>query len=400
MTNQIDSSSPFGNNNTAEQKTVLETEESLIRTMQDDLLSLQKNPNQFKNPEKNLVSEEKQVEAPQAKSQNEFLGEKPDLMKLHDPSFFKHPSVQKNPKEAMVEVPILEEKIASVKSFLATNGAVHKIIIITIAVFFVIAAGFGLYYFLVTKNQEQTLPIVEEEVLPETLPAEPAIPQQQEEPVAIPEKKYSTKNPNYLSIDIASLNNEEIKNIVISATKELPVLETASLYEFVIVDANNNPIAFPIFATAAKLNLSATILEDLSEKFSLFAYSDKGIVKLSLVANIKEKKELSPKLLSQEKTLPSNLSFLFLDPLPNTIVENVFRSGVYKNASTRFINISNQPAMSIDYSIFNGQLVIGTSKDVFRATIDNLISNSSSASTTETLPLPDNPTNVNTSPSI
>ena len=76
-------------------------------------------------------------------------------------------------------------------------------------------------------------------------------------------------------------------------------------------------------------------------------------------------------MLAQEKTLPTDLEFLFLESKP-ILSGNVFKSGAYKDASVRYLNFSSPSSTSIDYSIFKNSLLIGTCQDALRMAVDNL----------------------------
>ena len=108
----------------------------------------------------------------------------------------------------------------------------------------------GKSYFLNKKSENAYVPIeiAEEETSQKPTGVTPAT-----EPTVSMEK-YSSTKPNYLSLDFTTISSEDIKKTIVNLAEELKTIsqERAS-YEFVVVDANNKPVAFPIFATAQKL---------------------------------------------------------------------------------------------------------------------------------------------------
>jgi len=361
MTNQIDSTSPFGNSAGSTEKTLSAPENFSIRTMKDDLLSLQNGtaPVASSSVPVEKISEEKPFDTPQPKAQQEPAA--PSNFSQAASPFMREGLPQERPVVATQKTPVPEEIYYSEKPT-SSVGMIYKIALVIIIILTVAIIGLGGYYFLVVKKQNQAAPVVS---------TEPTIEVVEEEKLPAPVAP-AKQGPAYLSLDIASLSADEIKTAIISKTKEVEISGTANLSEFIIVDVNNNPVSFPIFALAAKINLPATLLDDLSENFSLFIYKDKDAARLALAVIAKEKNELPSKMLAQEKTLSNDLEFLFLDLKP-TLTENVFKSGAYKEASVRFLNFGSPANTSIDYSIFKNTLLIGTSQFSLRAVIDKLL---------------------------
>lgn len=362
MNTPTNSTSPFMNGSAGKnfpQEKEVDTEDFSIRTMQDDLLDLQRRGASIK--------ETLPKEAPKKITPATFQPvptEQPQ--KAFDPTETSSevvlPFAEKNKSAGnlnLVEVPFPEKE----KSAISNN-----VIILYAAVgLMVVAIVLGGYYFLFGRTKTEIAEPQTENAPQQTKP-QPAI----EEPVTEPEK-YLSEKPNYLSLDIANTSAEEIKKKISDIAEELKtVSEKQSLYEFVVVDANNNPVSFPIFATAAKLNLSPAILKSLAESFSIFLYNDNGNERLSLVMGIKDKKVLTFELLKQEKTLISDASFLFLNEKPE-ITKGTFQDNVHKNIPIRFFNVNKEITLSIDYAIINDKLVISASKNTVRAIIDRLI---------------------------
>ena len=185
-------------------------------------------------------------------------------------------------------------------------------------------------------------------------------------------EKYSTKNPNIISIDINNASDQEIRELFNIKALEVAKMQVKEPVEFVITDNNNAPIAFPIFALAAKINLSQDILANLEEKFSIYIYPENSISRLGLAVKLKNKELVLTKMLAEEKTLPQDVAFLFLDSKPEFTKDLLFKDGKYNNLSVRYLNLNSSSSLSIDYALTNDSLLIGTSKNTLRTIIDKL----------------------------
>jgi hypothetical protein len=369
MNNPFDSSSTAPVNKDHTQQTAAGSNNFSIRTMQDDLEKLQRGE-MFLKKEPAEVPPTKKPDFSSA--QNPSVGHvftpvqafppapKPTSTPQENPFISKQELINPFPKQPaapptakqkdIVEIPLSEKPVSNTRSY----------IIISLVALTIIVIGLGGYYFWTTTTHDQAPPLA--------VPAE-----SKEAPVVVisPTEKYSQDKPNYLTLDIAKITPEEIKASTLEIATELKDKAALAPYEFIVVDANNNPVAFPIFATAAKLNLSPTLLENLGEDFSLFFYNDAGNIRLAVVAKVVEKNIVTFEMQNQETTFVADAGFLFLDSVPQ-IKSGTFGSGTHENISTRYLNLDPQSTLSIDYAITDTNLIIGTSKNTLRAVLDKL----------------------------
>lgn len=412
--------SPFGSDssssNASAQQNQPGSEEFSIRTMKEDL----ENPQKFLQSQKETaapeplrpIAEKPATQAvpaapqtsrplsenvprpaapqPQAQTPNPFSAEiKPDMAKkyfeqppLQSSSIPTPPPAPKPAQQAIVELPVQQS---------ASSGSKKILIIAIFALLIISVLGLGGYYFWSAKTTVE-IPV-------QTPPEEqPAI--TEEVPVVINPamEKYSSDKPNYLTLDIATLTSDEIKAKIIATANEIKEKSAIVPNEFIVVDANNNPVAFPIFATAVKLNLSPILLESLRETFSLYLYNDTGNVRLAIETSVKDKNTVTAELLNQEATFVTAASFLFLDSNA-PISSGKFSDNNYNGTPTRYINLDLQTLLSIDYAITDSKLIIATSKSTLRAVLDKLAANVSGSAiqqtpTTTTEPSTEMPTNL------
>lgn len=241
----------------------------------------------------------------------------------------------------------------------------NKILVISVIFIVFLSLAAGGYYFWITRKTQVAAPVTET-ISPES-----------EKPVAIElvEEKFSLENPNYLSIDVENSTSETIKQLLIKTGSEIKEERIASPVEFIITDANNNPIAFPIFSILYGLELSP-VIDSLNEKFSLILYPDENNIRLGLIIDLKDKQGASASIKIKEETLANDLSLLLLD---ETISKpgGLFNDGTYKDISIRYVNFDdeNRGSLSIDYAFTENKLILATSKNTAWTVLDKASQN-------------------------
>lgn len=189
--------------------------------------------------------------------------------------------------------------------------------------------------------------------------------------VELEEAVFSADKPNYLSVDVESASPASIGATLngIAQKMEKSIIDVP--VEFVVTDSNNNPLAFSIFARLAGLKFSPEFLNTLEEGFSLYVFSDKGNIRLSLAIDLKNRAEAVSSLLRDESNLTGNLSPLFLGVAVSNEAK-FFNDGNYKGFLVRYENLDSLGTISIDYTFTGSQFVLGTSKDTLRAVLDKI----------------------------
>lgn len=238
------------------------------------------------------------------------------------------------------------------------KGGVGKAVIIGIIIFIILAAGAGGYYYWATRiniNKEKSeLPATTDNQAntQETLPA------------------LSADNPNYLSLDIDNSDSAKIKEEIKNYAKKVSALNTDSAVEFIITDSQNNPVAFQKFSQVMGIIFPENITPALGTDFSLYIYNDNGKPRIGLVINVSNESALKTALLAEEPNLPKKLEPIFLATSYTLSNSYSFNSSSYGQSQIRYANITSSENLSTDYSIYNSQLLIGTTKTTLRKMID------------------------------
>ncbi|KKP97341.1 MAG: hypothetical protein US25_C0048G0004 [Candidatus Moranbacteria bacterium GW2011_GWE1_36_7] len=339
-----------------------------IRTMQDDLLQKQTNSApKTSSLEEKLPITQNNIGSLAPQPAAEFsTNDSSSPFETKEENIIRQESAVENIEEPATEM-LSEEK----------KPLIFKIILSIIFILTVSAIGVGGYYFWSTKSSQQItetpqpieLPVEE---IPATSTPEPVA---TEEPIAQPEK-FSKDKSNFIVFDLITIDAKGISQTIKSLSEEIATLteenQQKNLYEFIAVDANNNPIAFQIFATAAELTFSQSILNSLAPEFSLFIYNDNGKMRTAISTTISNKDLFNKEIVAQEKTFSKNITPLFLgEKIENKNIP--FSDGEYAGHKTKYTNLNQEKNISIDYLSENTFFIFATSKETLRAVIDKKI---------------------------
>ncbi len=235
-------------------------------------------------------------------------------------------------------------------------------------IFVVLAGAAGGYYYWMTRQQAQ--------VATETAPVEPApveVPEEvlpEPEPV-VPAPIFSTDKPNYLVLDLKTADAAKIKTEIKDRTEKIITAEIKTPVEFVVSDENFNPATFKDFAGKFGLKLSARLLANIEDKFSLFINNDNGIAKLGLVLDAKNEKTAKTQFLQEEALIITELAPLYLDNA-YTVATKKFSASQYGDLAIRYNNLTSASELSLDYALYGKKIIIGTSKTTLRSIYDYL----------------------------
>lgn len=220
----------------------------------------------------------------------------------------------------------------------------------------------GIWYFFL-GNEEQAS---------ESVPSANVIEKTSGIPENLPPKQspFALDKPNYLSFNTETVSPQDIVRTLSQAADRIKEADIREPIEFLITDQNNNPLAFSRFAFLLKLELDSDVLALIDEKFSFYIYNDAGRPRFGLVLTLKNVQAAAALIEKTESALPYALRTFILEP--NVIVgkQLLFRSTGYDQFLVRFANIDSDQNISLDYSLYGGQLFIGMSKNTLRAILD------------------------------
>ena len=342
-----------------------------IQTMRQDLEEI-KNPSASKKSEldfsdssgstkKTYVSENL---TPVQKS-SPFLKPSPEINNIPASSHAPAPT-QGEKQEATFTQPRKEQPLTIKASEEDRSKSSHrKTFILIIAVLVILVLAGGGYYYWTTKQQPQQTAQTPQEPAPQ--PAQEPV--QEPTPQPTPAPSFSTDKPNYLNIDTAAVDSAALKDTLKTSIEKVSASNITSPIEFSITDTQNNPVAFSKFTSLLGTKLSPAVMSNLADTFSLFIYNDQGNIRLGLAIDSKNDALLKTAVANEEKSLVADLSPLFLDTtFTNPTVP--FAKSTYNGADIRYVNIASAQPLSIDYTVFNKRLMIGTTKMTLRSILD------------------------------
>lgn len=259
----------------------------------------------------------------------------------------------------------IPEKASSTTSKTGTPTNFKTVMIVVISILLLLILTTGGYYFWTTRQTNP--PIVIAPPMTEPTPIIEPIPE------PIPAPAFSTDKPNYLNIDLKNSDSAKIKETLSKYAADVLSFGSITPVEFIIVDENNNPIAFQDFALKTEILFSPVLMQNLSEQFSLFIYNDKNNAHLGLSIASKDSKKLQSLILQEETNMVRTLNLLFPQdnpPADKFIPE--FNTSQYNTTEIRYVNFSLSKELSIDYAIIDQNLVFATTKMTMYSIIDHL----------------------------
>lgn len=260
------------------------------------------------------------------------------------------------------------------KSFSADNVIIaeesigKKTTIALLIVMLLAAAGGGAYYFWQTRVEH--VPVAVPSALQDILPQRGEV--LVSDTSEVPQYPFSLNESNPFVIDVEMETLSTLQEKLVDNAKKMQTADMRVPVQFTVVDKNNAPIAFFIFASVFNLGLSGDLLNSLGNDFSLYLFLDNGAPRLGLTVSFKDIESARALLKTSEKTLPVSLKNLFLEDV-STGSDVAFQNGIYESVPTRFFNFDTPEPLSIDYAFMRDYLVIGTSKDTLRAIIDEVL---------------------------
>lgn len=267
---------------------------------------------------------------------------------------------QKQVSDSIPRTPALKNETATIS--IKEDPKKGTAITIIIALFIILIAGAGTYYFMITRKTDtpelsdeliETSEVIKDEDLESGI-----------------KEDFSENMPNYLVIDAATLNQSSFKEILQKKSGTITASSAAAPIEFILVDKENAPISFANFARMAGIGLSESIIGSLDKDFSLFIINDASNPGIALAIKTLATSNLKNNLLNEEQLLSSQLGPILLPEFePSTVP---FGNHDYKGQSVRYQNLISPKELSIDYAITETMLVFATTKLTIESVLDKL----------------------------
>jgi len=279
----------------------------------------------------------------------------------------RHEKVSENGTGDTLREKSIEKRESPLSDPLGTPSIWNSRFVIPIAAIFLAAIVTGATWYALsapkrTQDQSENAPLEE--------------PAQQNDP-AVPENTValSSEMPNYLILDTEAADSTPsgITGLLDETEQQVKDANPAFPVEFIIRDANNHPIAFSRLAFLLGLDFPSDILSSFDEEFSLYYVVDKGEIRRALSIRVRPDNDVFGSIRSKETGMPTWFGSLLYGSSLSVPETAEFMDGTYGTLATRFANFTGTGSLSLDYAVLDDSLVIGTSKDSFRAALGNVI---------------------------
>lgn len=130
-------------------------------------------------------------------------------------------------------------------------------------------------------------------------------------------------------------------------------------------------LLFKDFVEILEITIPDDVSYNLGNAYTLFFYAQGGEIRMGFMGEISDSFNLNQRLKSWEKTMKQDLEPIFLGQEPGEPAIEEFQDSNYRGAAIRYINFSGS-SLAIDYAVVGNYLIITTSKESMRATIDRI----------------------------
>ncbi|NTU67218.1 MAG: hypothetical protein HGB08_04860 [Candidatus Moranbacteria bacterium] len=179
----------------------------------------------------------------------------------------------------------------------------------------------------------------------------------------------SDSQANYMQLDFDSSAASSIEDQLEKYIQLVKNGNYASPIEFDVTDMQNNSVSLDTFLDKMSIGLTPAIRAQLGTTYSLFIFNDTGNARLGLEIASKNDTKLQEELTKEEPSLVKYVRPLLLG-LTVPPASSPFASSSYNGAAIRYINFNIGNDISVDYTVFNGKFLIGTSKSTLRSILD------------------------------
>jgi len=269
------------------------------------------------------------------------------------------PFVRPRPEPAPKTMPEIEEappvpeteklKIPEVSYAPATPSHKKRILLLIIAAIIVIG-GFGVgAFFLWPKTTPEPTPT----------PNPPTTP------------KPSTALISVNQTKIITLTNE--KSLFETLKDEAKSEQTINTFKRIAILKNEREfISLNEFFQALEIPVSPYTLGDLKTNYTLVIFSQGTGKRLGIIAEVQNPEDLKNQMRDWEQTMLDDLKNFYVSDVPGARANKTFLDDIYQGVAIRYVNLP-YTTLTLNYTIPNNLLIVGTSKELMYTTIDRIL---------------------------
>ena len=308
-----------------------------IRTMKDDLAKLAGKPEDIRTT-KEVAPPEKLPIAPK-----KFRASLPSTEELITKVFIPKSKKSELPSPPQPKITPSQTKPVKIKK------PKPKLLIILIIILLIAMGALGFLYWYGKEKPES--PPAEEEHQPET-------PQPSEYLIPVEETKIISLETNSLS-DL--LRQEAQLDQPIKSFKRIAILKN-----------ENEFLSLSEFLQELEVNYPPYFLPQLKENYNIFLFNQETGKRLLLIVETENIENLREQLTIWEETMLEDFKNFYPIDKPGQPASESFLDDIYRDIAIRYINLPFS-TLTINYTIINNLLIIGTSKEAIYTAIDNVL---------------------------
>jgi hypothetical protein len=182
-----------------------------------------------------------------------------------------------------------------------------------------------------------------------------------------------------LSVALISVNETKIitltneKSLFETLKDEAKSEQTINTFKRVAILKNETEfISLNEFFQALEISVSPYTLGDLKTNYTLVIFSQGTGKRLGIVAEVQNPEDLKNQMRSWEQTMLDDLKNFYISDVPGARASKTFLDDIYSGVAIRYVNLP-YTTLTLNYTILNNLLVIGTSKELMYTTIDRIL---------------------------
>lgn len=331
------------------QKKTVNIDEIPIRTMEKDMKNPQAAETFFEN------------EPSPAKQGSEMMQKTPRLSEKEKTSPFLRqqsgPSGQRppeNPQRENIQVQSAPIDIDRPEKLGESHLNFGKMSLIALLVFVLILASVSGYYFFMTRNTTEDISGNEDVVATD----EPATEEETTEE-EISQGQINLDKPNYLIVNSTSPSVAGTQLALKNKFDEVSALSPENPVEFIPTDEDFSPLSFSEVGKKLSLELPQGLAD--GQLLEPIIYIDTN--GMALVAKSSDTASLRTVLRNNESRLLKGMESFFWNSNVDTYAGKIFDSAGFQGADIRYLNISDDGRIALDYAFLEDYLIIANSKE-------------------------------------
>lgn len=196
------------------------------------------------------------------------------------------------------------------------------------------------------------------------------------EPTPAPFPPTTTPKPSAALISvnetkIITLTNE--KSLFETLKDEAKSEQAINTFKRVAILKNETEfISLNEFFQALEISVSPYTLGDLKTNYTLVIFSQGTGKRLGIIAEAQNPEDLKNQIRNWEQTMLDDLKNFYISDVPGARASKTFLDDIYSGVAIRYVNLP-YTTLTLNYTILNNLLIIGTSKELMYTTIDRIL---------------------------